>query len=178
MSAADALLHRLWTKAVGTPDYDKDEWHKMEALVRKAIKGCGEEALGKAMGAAMWPKEEDHPASAPDTEVAAHVPVVSVTVEGELIIFGATDERPLGSLAVNAGAIQCIERTWGHDANVASHRKQQAGSDDALPPLIITMRNTAAYRVECAEPALLRAVEQAHDTRRRISGEICTWTED
>ena len=27
----DTLLHRLWTKAVGTPDYDKSEWKELEA---------------------------------------------------------------------------------------------------------------------------------------------------
>ncbi len=26
----DRLLHRLWTKAVGTPDYDKAEWLALE----------------------------------------------------------------------------------------------------------------------------------------------------
>jgi len=28
------LLHRLWTKAVGTPEYIKAEWRAMERLIR------------------------------------------------------------------------------------------------------------------------------------------------
>ena len=31
---AHALLHRLWTKAVGTPGYVKDEWLALEALLQ------------------------------------------------------------------------------------------------------------------------------------------------
>lgn len=30
---AHALFHRLWSKAVGTPGYDKAEWKRMEALL-------------------------------------------------------------------------------------------------------------------------------------------------
>jgi hypothetical protein len=29
----NAALHRLWTKAVGTDDYDKEEWKRLEALI-------------------------------------------------------------------------------------------------------------------------------------------------
>lgn len=29
----DALLHRLWTRAVGTPGYDKAEWMAVERLI-------------------------------------------------------------------------------------------------------------------------------------------------
>lgn len=29
------LLHRLWTKAVGTPDYVKTDWISLEALLLK-----------------------------------------------------------------------------------------------------------------------------------------------
>lgn len=32
MAAADELLHRLWTKAVGAPDYDKAEWRELERV--------------------------------------------------------------------------------------------------------------------------------------------------
>lgn len=28
-----ALFHRLWSKAVGTPDYDRDEWEVMQAAL-------------------------------------------------------------------------------------------------------------------------------------------------
>lgn len=30
------LLHRLWTKAVGTPDYNKEDWKRLEAFVGAA----------------------------------------------------------------------------------------------------------------------------------------------
>ncbi len=30
---AHNLLHRLWTKAVGTPDYDKSEWKDLEGAI-------------------------------------------------------------------------------------------------------------------------------------------------
>lgn len=33
----DTILHRLWTKAVGTPDYDKEEWMELEKLVHTGI---------------------------------------------------------------------------------------------------------------------------------------------
>lgn len=29
------LLHTLWTKAVGTEDYDKQEWRALEAAINK-----------------------------------------------------------------------------------------------------------------------------------------------
>ena len=29
----NALFHRLWTKAVGTPDYDKEEWKTLASLL-------------------------------------------------------------------------------------------------------------------------------------------------
>ena len=29
----DNLLHRLWTKAVGTKDYDKSEWKELERRI-------------------------------------------------------------------------------------------------------------------------------------------------
>lgn len=29
----NALFHRLWTKAVGQPGYDKAEWLKLEKLI-------------------------------------------------------------------------------------------------------------------------------------------------
>lgn len=31
-----ALFHRLWTKAVGTPDYVKAEWRDLEAAMKAA----------------------------------------------------------------------------------------------------------------------------------------------
>ena len=30
---SDGILHRLWSKAVGTADYDKAEWKQLEALI-------------------------------------------------------------------------------------------------------------------------------------------------
>jgi hypothetical protein len=30
-------LHRLWTKAVGTPDYDKKEWQALEVVVMDLV---------------------------------------------------------------------------------------------------------------------------------------------
>ncbi len=39
----DHLVLRLWTKAVGTPDYDKAEWQRLQAAVeRLAVDGLGE----------------------------------------------------------------------------------------------------------------------------------------
>ena len=35
---ADALLHRLWTKAVGTDGYVKDDWKELERRLRE-LKG-------------------------------------------------------------------------------------------------------------------------------------------
>lgn len=29
------LLHTLWTKAVGTSDYDKSEWRQLEEILNK-----------------------------------------------------------------------------------------------------------------------------------------------
>ena len=37
----NALLHRLWTKAVGTMDYDKPEWQRLEKMVRAAWSETG-----------------------------------------------------------------------------------------------------------------------------------------
>ncbi len=34
---ADILLHKLWTKAVGTTDYDKEEWKEFQALLERMI---------------------------------------------------------------------------------------------------------------------------------------------
>ncbi len=34
----DGQLHRLWTKAVGTPDYDKEEWKAFECLLFQLFK--------------------------------------------------------------------------------------------------------------------------------------------
>ncbi len=31
--AADRLMHELWTKAVGTPGYDKQKWRALEAAI-------------------------------------------------------------------------------------------------------------------------------------------------
>ena len=51
MSALLQALHRLWTKAVGTPDYDKKEWQRFESHVEEmegtgtvcAVAGCTHE---------------------------------------------------------------------------------------------------------------------------------------
>lgn len=32
------LLHQLWSKAVGTQDYNKQEWKRLEELVGKAFR--------------------------------------------------------------------------------------------------------------------------------------------
>lgn len=32
--STEALLDRLWTKAVGQPAYDRDEWRELERRVR------------------------------------------------------------------------------------------------------------------------------------------------
>lgn len=39
---ARALFHRLWTKAVGTPDYDKKEWALLEEMFIKALAGVAQ----------------------------------------------------------------------------------------------------------------------------------------
>lgn len=33
MKDADAMFHKLWTKAVGTQDYNKKEWMELERLI-------------------------------------------------------------------------------------------------------------------------------------------------
>jgi hypothetical protein len=33
MTEAQQLLHKLWTKAVGTKGYDKKEWQQLEAIL-------------------------------------------------------------------------------------------------------------------------------------------------
>lgn len=38
------LLHRLWTRAVGTPDYNKADWKVLERL----LEDLWREATGKA----------------------------------------------------------------------------------------------------------------------------------
>lgn len=38
--STDALLHRLWTKAVGMKDYDKEEWRELE----RRLQSLGEPA--------------------------------------------------------------------------------------------------------------------------------------
>lgn len=38
-SIASNLFYRLWTKAVGTPDYDKEEWKRLEKILQKAAWG-------------------------------------------------------------------------------------------------------------------------------------------
>ncbi len=41
-AAVHAALHLLWTKAVGTPGYDKKEWQKLEAAINHlACNGIG-----------------------------------------------------------------------------------------------------------------------------------------
>lgn len=35
------LLHTLWSKAVGTPGYDKSEWKQLESLLRDVDKPSG-----------------------------------------------------------------------------------------------------------------------------------------
>jgi hypothetical protein len=35
----DSLLHRLWSKAVGSADYDKEEWKRLAAYVEKNVYG-------------------------------------------------------------------------------------------------------------------------------------------
>jgi hypothetical protein len=35
------LLHRLWTKAVGTMDYDKAEWKRLEKMVETVWRSTG-----------------------------------------------------------------------------------------------------------------------------------------
>jgi hypothetical protein len=40
------LLHRLWTKAVGTAGYDKREWKQLEALLLPECAVDGEAAGG------------------------------------------------------------------------------------------------------------------------------------
>ena len=36
------LLHALWTKAVGTPDYEKSQWLKLEAQIVSANRTLNE----------------------------------------------------------------------------------------------------------------------------------------
>lgn len=33
------LLHTLWSKAVGTPDYNKSEWRQLDVLLQQHCKG-------------------------------------------------------------------------------------------------------------------------------------------
>ena len=36
------LLHRLWTRAVGTPGYDKADWKRLELLLDELWRKTGE----------------------------------------------------------------------------------------------------------------------------------------
>lgn len=40
------LLHRLWSKAVGTPGYDKEEWKRLEAQQFALLEACKAAASG------------------------------------------------------------------------------------------------------------------------------------
>jgi hypothetical protein len=40
------LLHHLWTKAVGTPYYEKREWAQLEALILDAYGGPPHKSVG------------------------------------------------------------------------------------------------------------------------------------
>lgn len=33
--SVEALLHRLWTRAVGTPDYVKNDWKTLQAYIQR-----------------------------------------------------------------------------------------------------------------------------------------------
>ena len=35
------LFHKLWTKAVGTEDYDKSQWIQLENLLHEFFKNAG-----------------------------------------------------------------------------------------------------------------------------------------
>ena len=48
------LLHRLWTKAVGTPDYDKREWKELES---RLIQGSRDPQ--PRPGGSTWPQTND-----------------------------------------------------------------------------------------------------------------------
>ena len=52
-----ATLHHLWTKAVGTQDYDKKEWQHMEALLGRLYASGG----WRDQGTNCWQYQEDHP---------------------------------------------------------------------------------------------------------------------
>ena len=53
------LVHRLWSKAVGTPDYDKEQWKRMEELVGKAFRTMlGPESDQLGYMAMITPKKE------------------------------------------------------------------------------------------------------------------------
>ena len=39
---ADELLHRLWSKAVGTEGYNKQEWKELAAMIEKEVYGSKE----------------------------------------------------------------------------------------------------------------------------------------
>ena len=47
-----ALFHRLWSKSVGTPDYDKREWMQLEALVDDLIRSN----LSNLNDESEWPR--------------------------------------------------------------------------------------------------------------------------
>lgn len=42
VQSADAPLRRVWTKAVGTPGYDKQEWNDLRLLVSQGIGAVGD----------------------------------------------------------------------------------------------------------------------------------------
>ena len=46
----DQIFHRLWTKAVGEPDYVKEEWHRAEKCLLRS-------PLAHQLSGADWQKD-------------------------------------------------------------------------------------------------------------------------
>lgn len=41
------VLHRLWSKAVGTPDYVKSEWMELERILVRAAEKMAQQGEGR-----------------------------------------------------------------------------------------------------------------------------------
>ena len=56
---SNTFLHRLWSKAVGTPSYDKEEWKALERCIFELIKGAFAMAYAAEPRTAAAPRLQD-----------------------------------------------------------------------------------------------------------------------
>ena len=58
---AHHLLHVLWTKAVGTKDYDKKQWQELETAIYRLIKPDFDDADTPPIGSLHTQRTESFP---------------------------------------------------------------------------------------------------------------------